>query len=86
MQERFAQRLVRLQGQPYHPKSGVFDVDELAAAIEAEVDGTEGTTDVIVRQIPADDILGPMYQSRNLIDAEDRLRNFLIFRDRRISI
>lgn len=32
------------------------------------------------RQIPGDDILGPMYQGRDLREAEHRLRDFLIFR------
>jgi hemoglobin len=32
------------------------------------------------RQIPADDILGPMYQGRDLAAAEKRLRDFLIYR------
>jgi hemoglobin len=31
-------------------------------------------------QVPADDILGPMYQRSDLAGAEERLRNFLIFR------
>jgi hemoglobin len=32
------------------------------------------------RQVPGDDILGPMYASRDLAAAEERLRDFLIFR------
>lgn len=32
------------------------------------------------RQIPADDILGPMYPAKDLEGAERRLRDFLIFR------
>lgn len=32
------------------------------------------------RQIPADDILGPMYPAKDLDGAEQRLRDFLIFR------
>lgn len=32
------------------------------------------------RRIPADEILGPMYQGRDLAAAEDRLRGFLIYR------
>ena len=55
MQNHFAQRLVRLREQPFHPKSGAFNVDELAAAIDAQVDGTEDITDIIVRHIPRDD-------------------------------
>jgi hemoglobin len=32
------------------------------------------------RQIPNDDVLGPMYSRSDLTGAEDRLREFLIFR------
>lgn len=32
------------------------------------------------RQIPDDDILGPMYPAHDLAGAEERLRDFLIFR------
>lgn len=32
------------------------------------------------RQVPDDDILGPLYQGRDLAEAEQRLRDFLIFR------
>lgn len=55
MQNRFAQRLCRLHDADFHPKSGVFNVDELAAEIEGEVDATEATTDIIVRHIPRED-------------------------------
>lgn len=45
--------------------------------------GEEGFTRLIAafyRQIPTDDILGPMYPADDLQGAEDRLRDFLIFR------
>jgi hemoglobin len=32
------------------------------------------------RRVPDDDILGPLYRGRDLGDAEQRLRDFLIFR------
>ena len=32
------------------------------------------------RQVPEDDILGPMYAGRDLAAAERRLRDFLVFR------
>lgn len=32
------------------------------------------------RRVPADDILGPLYPPRDLAGAEERLRDFLIFR------
>ena len=45
--------------------------------------GDDGFTRLIAafyRQIPSDDILGPMYQGRDLAAAEKRLRDFLIYR------
>ena len=45
--------------------------------------GEEGFTHVVAafyRQVPADEILGPMYQGRDLAAAEQRLRGFLIYR------
>ena len=32
------------------------------------------------RQVPSDPVLGPMYPAQDLAGAEERLRNFLIFR------
>ncbi len=51
---------------------------EIYAAI-----GDAGFTRLVAafyRQIPDDDILGPMYLGRDLAAAEARLRNFLIYR------
>jgi hemoglobin len=48
-----------------------------------ELIGEEGFTRLIAafyRQIPADDLLGPMYRGRDLAAAEKRLRDFLIYR------
>lgn len=42
--------------------------------------GFERLVAVFYRQIPADDILGPMYPAADLQGAEERLRDFLIFR------
>ena len=45
--------------------------------------GEEGFRSLVAafyRQIPNDDILGPMYAGRDLGEAEERLREFLIFR------
>ncbi len=45
--------------------------------------GDDGFTRLIAafyRQIPTDDVLGPMYRGRDLAAAEQRLRDFLIFR------
>lgn len=45
--------------------------------------GEEGFTRLVAafyRQVPEDDILGPMYPGDELAAAEERLRDFLIFR------
>ena len=45
--------------------------------------GEEGFTRLVAafyRQVPGDDILGPMYPADDLAGAEQRLRDFLIFR------
>ena len=45
--------------------------------------GDEGFTRLIAgfyRRVAADDILGPMYPAQDLAGAEERLREFLIFR------
>jgi hemoglobin len=45
--------------------------------------GDEGFTRLVAafyRRVPGDDILGPMYQGRDLADAEWRLREFLVGR------
>lgn len=45
--------------------------------------GEDGFTRLIAafyRRVPEDDILGPMYPAHDLAGAEERLREFLIFR------
>jgi hemoglobin len=42
--------------------------------------GFERLTDAFYRQVPADDILGPMYPAQDLEGAKQRLRDFLIGR------
>ena len=45
--------------------------------------GDEGFTRLVAafyRRVPADDVLGPMYERRDLADAEWRLREFLVGR------
>lgn len=45
--------------------------------------GESGFTRLVAafyRQVPADDILGPLYPAHDLAGAEQRLRDFLIFR------
>ena len=43
-------------------------------------DGFDRLVAAFYRQIPADDVLGPMYQGRDMAEAEKRLRDFLLFR------
>ena len=43
-------------------------------------DGFRRLVAAFYRQIPNDPILGPMYPAEDLVGAEERLRNFLIFR------
>jgi hemoglobin len=43
-------------------------------------DGFRRLTSAFYRQIPADDVLGPLYHSQDLAGAERRLRDFLMFR------
>ena len=52
--------------------------DEVYAAIGD--DGFHKLVAAFYRQIPGDDILGPMYPAHDLAGAEERLRSFLIFR------
>jgi hypothetical protein len=54
-QHNIGQRLRRLQDLPLYPKCEVFDIDQLGAEIEAQVDGTEDISDYIVTQIPVED-------------------------------
>jgi hemoglobin len=43
-------------------------------------DGFERLTAAFYRQVPQDDVLGPMYPAEDLAGAEERLREFLIYR------
>jgi hemoglobin len=51
---------------------------EVYAAIGEE--GFERLIAAFYKQVPGDDILGPMYRGRDLAGAEARLRGFLIYR------
>jgi hemoglobin len=42
--------------------------------------GFERLVQAFYKRIPGDDMLGPMYPAEDLAGAEQRLRNFLIFR------
>ena len=54
-------------------------MDENVFAIIGE-DGFVRLVAAFYRQIPTDDILGPMYPKHDLAGAEERMRNFLMFR------
>jgi hemoglobin len=43
-------------------------------------DGFRRLVAAFYRQIPSDDVLGPLYQAHDLTGAEQRLRDFLLFR------
>jgi hemoglobin len=43
-------------------------------------DGFERLVSAFYRQVPGDDVLGPMYPAEDLHGAEQRLRDFLIYR------
>lgn len=55
-----------------------MDDQEIYATIGA--DGFDRLIAAFYRQVPGDDILGPMYPAADLAGAEQRLRDFLIFR------
>ena len=44
------------------------------------VDGFQRLVAAFYRQVPQDDVLGPMYPAHDLEGAKQRLRDFLIFR------
>ena len=54
-------------------------MDENVFAIIGE-DGFVRLVAAFYRQIPSDDIIGPMYPKHDLAGAEERMRNFLMFR------
>jgi len=55
-----------------------MDEDEIYAVIGSE--GFERLVGAFYRQVPEDDVLGPMYPAEDLQGAEQRLRDFLIYR------
>jgi hemoglobin len=52
--------------------------NEIFSAIGSE--GFERLVAAFYRQVPADDVLGPLYPANDLPAAEQRLRDFLIYR------
>jgi hemoglobin len=55
-------------------------VDEREVYPVVGSDGFERLVSAFYRQVPADDVLGPMYPADDLKGAEQRLRDFLIYR------
>jgi len=56
----------------------LVDEQEIYSAIGDE--GFERLVAAFYRQVPGDDVLGPIYPAQDLRGAEQRLRDFLIFR------
>ncbi len=55
-------------------------MEELEVFAAIGEDGFTRLISAFYNQIPADDILGPMYEGRDMAAAEARLRDFLIYR------
>jgi hemoglobin len=62
----------------FFERIGLVQESEVYAAIGE--DGFERLVAEFYRQVPGDEILGPMYPAADLAGAEQRLREFLIFR------
>src|SRR5665213_1734805 len=60
----------------------VRDMDLLDTKVYGLIgdDGFNRLVAAFYKRVPEDDILGPMYQGRNMADAEWRLREFLVGR------
>jgi hemoglobin len=86
--ERLASRRIRLPHEetPLGVESQRRFADTINEVEEHEVHsaiGDDGFTRLVAafyRQVPGDDILGPIYPAHDLRGAEERLRDFLIFR------
>jgi len=55
-------------------------VDEYEIYASIGEDGFARLVSAFYRQVPEDDLLGPMYAGRNLAEAEQHLRDFLVVR------
>ena len=55
-------------------------IDELEIYARIGEDGFARLVRAFYRQVPADDVLGPMYPDRDFAGAEERLRDFLVGR------
>ena len=60
--------------------AGGEQVDEYGVYALIGEQGFERLVGAFYKQVPVDDVLGPMYAGRDLGEAEQRLRDFLIFR------
>jgi hemoglobin len=63
-----------------HPSANSTGLTENEIYNAIGSDGISRLVREFYRQVPLDDILGPMYPAEDLQGAEDRLRMFLIFR------
>ena len=66
------------RGLAWHIEISIVDDQEIFAAIGEE--GFERLVAAFYRQVPHDQILGPLYPANDLAGAKQRLRDFLIFR------
>ena len=55
-------------------------MDEYEIYASIGEDGFARLVSAFYRQVPEDDLLGPMYAGRNLAEAEQHLRDFLVVR------
>jgi hemoglobin len=55
-------------------------VDDLAVFSLVGADGFQRLVAAFYKQVPQDDVLGPMYPAEDLEGAEQRLRDYLIYR------
>jgi hemoglobin len=60
--------------------AGGAQVDEYGIYALIGEEGFERLVGAFYKQVPGDDLLGPMYAGRNLAEAEQRLRDFLVVR------
>ena len=60
--------------------ASIGSVDDKDVYATIGEDGFQRLVAAFYRQVPDDDILGPMYPKDDMHGAEERLRNFLIFR------
>lgn len=73
-------RPLGLRRPPIPPLVSIENVEEQEVYSAIGEEGFRKLVAAFYRQVPNDDILGPMYRGRDLAAAEERLRGFLIFR------